>query len=51
MISIHINFSNSWPGLLERKHPILNNYGAQLLPTNQILKDEIRRKYQLYKSI
>jgi len=43
MVSTHINFLNLWPELLEQKHPIWNNHGPQP-PTNQMLKDEIRKQ-------
>jgi len=39
-MSTHFNFSNSWSGSLDQKHPILKNHDVWFL-TNQILNDEI----------
>jgi len=50
MISTCVNFSNSWLGSLGQKHLIFKNHKAQFL-VNQMLKDEIEKKNQLYKSI
>jgi hypothetical protein len=47
-LSTHVNFSNQWPKSLDSKHPIWKNHKAQF-SINQILNDEIKKKFQLYK--
>jgi hypothetical protein len=47
-MSTHFNFSNSWSGSLDQKHPILKNHDVWFL-TNQILKDEIIKKINYIK--
>jgi hypothetical protein len=42
-MSIPLSFSNLWLGLLDQNHYTWKNHEAQS-PTNQTLKDEIRKK-------
>jgi len=43
MMPIPLSFSNLWLGLLDQKHYTWKNHETQS-PTNQTLKDEIRKK-------
>ena len=47
-ISTHANFSNTWLESLKQKHHTWKNNEAQS-PTNQMLKDEIGKKFSYTK--